>query len=162
VPAVFVVDVAAPRSPRRMPLATNVEYVLPVFHWTPDGKTLVVMTLNRAQNEITVLAWEPGRARPRALLRDHHRTWINSFTALRFLRKSTDFLWVSERDGWLHCYRHSRDGSVAPAQLTRGPWQIEASMSLGWSGAPVEVDPAEEWIYFSATEKDPRERHVYR
>jgi dipeptidyl-peptidase-4 len=162
-PAVFVVDVAAPRTPRRMPLGTNIEYILPEFHWTPDSKTLAVMTLNRAQNELTVLAWEHGtRARPRALLTDHDATWINAFNALRFLRKSTDFLWVSERDGWLHCYRHGRDGAVAPRQLTRGRWQIEASMSLGWSGAPVEVDPAEEWVYFSATEKDPRERHLYR
>ena len=162
-PAVFVVDVAAPRTPRRMPLGTNFEYVLPEFHWTADSKTLAVMTLNRAQNELTVLAWDHGgRARPRALLTDHDATWINAFNALRFLRNSSDFLWVSERDGWLHCYRHGRDGASAPHQLTSGPWQIEANMSLGWSGAPVEVDPAEEWVYFSATEKDPRERHVYR
>jgi dipeptidyl-peptidase-4 len=162
-PAVFVVDVAAPRTPKRMALDTNIEYVLPEFHWTADSKTLGVMTLNRTQNELTVLAWDPGtRGRPRACLIDHDRTWINAFNSLRFLRKSTDFLWVSERDGWLHCYRHARELSAAPRQLTRGPWQIEASISLGWSGAPVEVDPAEEWIYFSATEKDPRERHVYR
>ena len=162
-PAVFVVDVAAPRTPRRMPLGTNVEYVLPEFHWTADSKTLAVMTLNRAQNELTVLARDQDtRARPRVLLSDRDATWINAFNALRFLRNSTDFLWVSERDGWLHCYRHSREGSAAPRQLTRGAWQIEASMSLGWSGAPVEVDPAEEWIYFSATEENPRERHVYR
>jgi len=162
-PAVFVVDVAAPRSPRRMPLGTNVEYVLPEFHWTDDGKTLAAMALNRAQNELTVLAWDhSGRAQPRVLLKDRDATWINAFNALRFLRQSKDFLWVSEQDGWLHCYRHGRDTGDAPRQLTQGPWQIEASMSLGWSGAPVEVDPAEEWVYFSATEKDPRERHVCR
>jgi dipeptidyl-peptidase-4 len=162
-PAVFVVDVATPRTPRRMPLGANVEYVLPEFHWTADSKTLAVMALNHAQNELTLLAWDLGaRSRPRVLLTDRDATWINAFNALRLLRKSTDFLWVSERDGWLHCYRHGREGGSAPRQLTHGPWQIEASISLGWSGAPVEVDPAEEWAYFSATEKDPRERHVYR
>src|SRR5206468_1586352 len=45
---------------------------------------------------------------------------------------------------------------------THGPWQIEPESSQGWSGKPFELDPANEWIYFSATEKDPRERHIYR
>jgi dipeptidyl-peptidase-4 len=68
---------------------------------------------------------------------------------------------VSERDGFLHCYRHDRDGK-ALNPVTHGPWQIEASLSLGWSGRPFEVDPEEQYVYFSATEKDPRERHLYR
>jgi dipeptidyl-peptidase-4 len=61
----------------------------------------------------------------------------------------------------MHCFLHDRDGWMQ-RQITRGPWQIEANFSLGWNPRPVEVDPRGEWLYFAATEKDPRERHVYR
>ncbi|MFM1768961.1 MAG: hypothetical protein RJA22_1490 [Verrucomicrobiota bacterium] len=150
-----------------MTLPAGVEYVLPEFNWTPDSREVAVLTLNRAQNDHAAWAWRPagGGDAVRLLVRDRDATWINVFEGPRFLRHSASFLWLSERDGWLHLYRHSRAAGVAPGAgtaLTSGPWQIEANFSQGWSGRPFEVDPEEVFAYFSATEKDARERHVYR
>lgn len=162
-PSVHLVDVSGGgKWKRTMALPAGTEYIVPEFNWTPDSKTVAVLTLNRAQNQFTAWAWNPAtRAAPRPLVRDRDPAWINVFEGPRFFRHSTDFLWLSERDGWLHAYRYGRDGTLR-GPLTRGPWQIEASFSLSWSGHPIEVDPEERWAYFSTTAKDPRERHVYR
>ena len=163
VPALFValLDDAAPVV-KSMPLAAQVEYVLPEFTWTPDGKTVHVMTLNRGQNELTVQAWNPSAgSSPRVLLEERDAAWLNIFEGPRFLKKSTEFVWLSERDGWLHAYLFDAVAGER-RQLTRGPWQIEPMQSLSPLPRPFEWDPAEEWGYFSATEADPRERQIYR
>jgi dipeptidyl-peptidase-4 len=171
-----------------MPLSTNVEYVVPEFSWTPDSRSVAVMTLNRGQNELEVFLWDgTGRGQPSLLLQETDSAWLNVFDAPLFLARSpaeagetslrketpgrasrssgsrkavTPFVWLSERDGWLHAYRY--DERLSPRQLTRGDWQIEASSLPSWSEQAVETDPDNRWIYFSATHPDPRERHVYR
>jgi dipeptidyl-peptidase 4 len=161
-----VVDASGGRV-RWMTLPAGTEYVVPEFNWTPDSREVAVLTLNRAQNDYAAWAWKPsaGAGALRLLVRDRDATWINVFEGPRFLRHSAAFLWLSERDGWLHAYRHPREAGKEPGPgtpLTAGPWQIEASFSQAWSGRPIEIDPEEVYAYFSATEKDPRERHVYR
>src|SRR5207249_12137183 len=74
-----------------------------------------------------------------------------------FLKGGRRFLWLSERDGWLHLYLY--DVGIPTKQITHGPWQIDGSITP--DGAALEGD-AKGWVYFAATEKDPRERHLYR
>jgi dipeptidyl-peptidase 4 len=163
IPSVFAVSVgSSPASPRAMALPAGAEYVLPEFHWAPDGNTVHVMTLNRAQNEVAVLAWSPetGDA-PRAILTERSAAWLNLHEGPRFVQDGREFLWLSERDGWFHAYRYDRTGNVL-GPVTRGPWQIEPAQGHTWSGHPFECDPTGEWMYFAATEADPRERQLYR
>lgn len=161
VPSVRVVSVNRSRPPRLLPLDASVEYVPPEFSWTPDSRSVAVMTLNRAQNDLSVLLWNPVSGKPRVLLREIDRHWINVFDPPRFLKDGRRFLWGSERDGWYHAYLYQNDGQLL-SQLTKGSWQIEAEQSQSWSQLPFESDPEGQWLYFSATEKSPRERHVYR
>jgi dipeptidyl-peptidase-4 len=173
-----------------MPSVTNTEYVVPEFSWTPDSRSVAVMTLNRGQNEVSIFVWETsGRSRPRLLLRETDSAWLNVFDPPLFLGHSaaakrglfsaresgpdgafkssrakasvSPLVWLSERDGWLHAYLFNADGK-SPRQLTRGPWQIEANFSPSWSEHGLEIDPDNRWAYFSATDPDPRERHLYR
>jgi dipeptidyl-peptidase-4 len=162
-PTVCVADATGRARPvRTMRLPANAGYVVPEFTWSPDAKTVHVLTLNRAQDELSVLAWQPARSRvPRVLFQERDRAWIDVFEGPRFLKSGQHFIWLSARDGWLHTYLFSADGWMRH-QITRGPWQVEAQQNLGWTGHPYEIDPAGEWIYFAATEKDPRERHLYR
>src|SRR6266498_368295 len=161
VPSVCVVHIGQPKPlARSMALDAGVEYVLPKFSWTPDSKGAAVMTLNRGQNQLTVRLWKTSWGKPRVLLRESDPCWINVFDPPRFL-KDKRFLWATERDGWYHCYLYQDDGTLL-RPLTAGPWQIEPVFSQSWSGRPYEIDAANEWAYFSATEKDPRERQLYR
>jgi dipeptidyl-peptidase-4 len=178
VPRMCCVDVTKARSHVViMPAATNTEYIVPEFSWAPDSMNVAVTTLNRGQNERSVLLWETsGRRAPQLLLREMDSAWINPFDPPLFpkparSRKSpasasseavVPFIWLSERDGWLHAYRYDLDGAP-PRQVTRGAWQIEPNFSLSsWNDHAVDVDFQNGWIYFSASNPDPRERHLWR
>ena len=166
------VDGESPRT-SRMTLPSGVEYVLPELTWTPDSKSVMAMTFNRAQNELSLFAWTPVLpGAPRLVFQDKDSAWINVYSGPRFIAGNpkaaapnsalgADFVWLSERDGWLHAYLYSGDGALT-RQVTRGEWMIAPNSASHWNAQPVEIDPAGEWIYFSATEKDARERHIYR
>lgn len=144
----------------RVPLHDrNAEYFGPSSSWTSDSAAVSVLTLNRAQNELTVHLWKPDSGEDRELLREKDPYWINSLDPPQFLEDGRRFLWLSERDGWLHLFLYGLDGKLLK-QLTTGNWLIDHP---AFSDAPLfQVDEKSGWVYFAATEQDPRERQIYR
>ena len=137
----------------------SVEYFGPSVSWTPDSKAVAFLTLNRAQDELDVHLWDAVAGTDRVLLTEKDATWINSLEPPRFLGDKQRFLWLSERDGWLHLYLYDIDGKLQK-QLTRGDWMIDRP---AFSNTPmVAVDEKGGWAYFAATTPDPRERRLYR
>jgi dipeptidyl-peptidase-4 len=145
----------------------DIEYFGPAFSWTSDSKAVSFLTLNRAQTELTVRLWDAAKGEERVLLTEKDPYWINSLDPPFFLRDGQRFLWLSERDGWLHVYISGRALDQAPLpgqpslqQVTHGNWMIDHP---AFSDVPmVQVDEKGGWIYFAATERDARERHLYR
>ena len=137
----------------------RVEYFGPMFSWTPDSKAVAFLTLDRAQDELNVHLWDAARGAHRLLLTEKDPYWINSLAPPHFLADNQRFLWLSERDGWLHLYRYGNDGELQ-AQLTGGDWMIDRP---AFSNTPIiAVDEKGGWIYFAAASPDPRQRHLYR
>ena len=72
------------------------------------------------------------------------------------------FLWLSERDGFMHLYLYSTEGKLV-RQLTQGDWMIDTSAwNLLTPGRPVHVDPTGRWAYFITTRNSPLERQIDR
>jgi dipeptidyl-peptidase-4 len=71
---------------------------------------------------------------------------------LRILKDSKRFLWASERTGYRHLYLYDLGGKQL-AQLTKGDWEVSQMET---------VDEAKGIAYFTATEKSPIERQLYR
>ncbi len=67
---------------------------------------------------------------------------------------------MSERDGYAHLYLCELAGSCRT--VTQGPWIVDGRVSFTGSGPDFVIDERSGFVYFSATEKDPRERHLYR
>ena len=125
----------------------------PAFSWTPDSAAVAFTTMNRTQTELELLLLpRSGSAGPRSLLKETSASWVNSHEPPLFLPDGSGFLWLSERSGFLHLYRYRMDGTLSGA-LTSGAWEIDGEPKLDAAGGAV---------FFSATEKDPRERHFYR
>jgi dipeptidyl-peptidase-4 len=122
--------------------------------------------LNRAQDELNLrllpVPSSPGDplGAPRTILTERSRTWLNTFGAPRFLKDGRRFLWLSERDGFAHFYACDVAGGCRA--VTQGPWAVEGRVSFGGSGPGYVLDERTGFLYFTATEKDPRERHLYR
>jgi len=141
-------------------------YVLPQLGWTADSRQVAFQHLNRAQDELELrLLPVPSAPRdplgtPRTVLTERSKTWLNTFGAPRFLKDGRRFLWLSERDGFAHVYLCDVAGGCRP--VTQGPWMVDGRVSFTGSGPGFVLDERSGLLYFTATEKDPRERHLYR
>ena len=145
-------------------LPDDTEYIMPFFAWFPDSQEAVYVTENRAHSVLELKAWNPTAGAGRTLIQETDPSWVNenSYAAPLFLGDGSQFLWLSERDGFMHLYLYSRQGEVI-RQLTQGEWMIDTpAWNLLTPGRPVYVDPAGNWAYFSATRNSPLERQIYR
>ncbi len=154
----------ATAPPLTVPLPEGAEYVLPFFTWTPDSNHALFITVNRDHTELLLNRYTPQSGELRTLIKETAPDWINEerYAAPVFVGDGSQFLWLSERDGFMHLYLYGADGTLV-RQLTQGDWMID---STGWNvltpGKPVQADPAGAWAYFIATRNSPLERQVYR
>ena len=138
--------------------SSSVEYFAPRFSWTPDSKSVCFLTLNRDQTEEVAHLWNVNSGASRTLVTVRDKYWINSLNPPRFLSGGR-FLWLSERDGWMHLYLYSMDGKLQD-KLTRGDWMIDRPL---FSDLPMfQLAGNSGWVYFLSTDPDPRQRQIYR
>ena len=150
--------------PLEVPLPPDAEYVLPFFTWTPDSNHALFITVNRDHTELILNRWTPQSGELRALIKETAPDWINEdrYAAPVFIGDGSQFLWLSERDGFMHLYLYAQDGTLVK-QLTQGDWMIDSSAyNLLTPGRPVHVDPAGTWAYFTTTRNSPLERRIER
>jgi len=148
---VYVVSVAG-GTPRRMDTGPEADIYLPRVNWVPDSKRLAIQRLNREQNNLELLLADASNGKTSVILTEKDPNWINVSDDLHFLKDSNRFVWSSERTGYRHLYLYDLSGKQL-AQLTKGDWEV----------AQVDaVDEAKGLVYFTATEKSPIERQLYR
>jgi dipeptidyl-peptidase-4 len=162
--SLHVIDVAAGGQAQTIPLPKEVEYILPFFTWAPDSREALYLAENRDHTLLELKAWNPSTHAGRTVIRETDPDWINEFlyVAPVFLKDGGQFLWLSERDGFMHLYLYSREGEMI-RQLTEGDWLID---TLPWDlltpGRPVHLDPSGAWAYFSTTQVSSLERQLTR
>ena len=137
---------------RVMDTGAETNIYIPRVQWLPDSKRVAIERLNRAQTVIDLLFAEAGSGKSRVVMSEKDLYWINVSDDLTFLKDGKRFLWSSEKTGYRHIYLYDMDGKQL-AQLTNGEWEVIAVQG---------VDEAKGVVYFTATEKSPLERHVYR
>ena len=143
---------AAGGATRWMELGDTRDKLLARVHWAPDSRTLAVERLNRVQNRLDLLFADAAAGTARVVLAEQDPYWINVNDLFRFLHNGRQFLWGSERDGFLHLYLYGADGRQE-AQITRGEWQVTSLAG---------VDETAREVFFVSTEAGPLERHLYR
>lgn len=130
--------------------------------WLPDGRRLAVQTLDRPQTTLDLFVADAATGKVRHLLRETDEGWINLHDDLHFLANDAGFIWSSERSGFAHLYLYDMDGRLQ-RQITRGEWATRASSDMFWLRQTIVcVDEKAGWVYFTAMEKSPIERHLYR
>ena len=138
--------------------SSPVEYFGPRFSWTPDSKSISFLTLNRDQTEEVVHLWNVEPGTDRTVLEEHDKCWINSLNPPHFLSGGR-FLWLSERDGWMHLYLYDLNGKLLN-KITSGDWMIDRPL---FSDLPMfQLAGGSGWVYFLSTAADARQRQIYR
>jgi dipeptidyl-peptidase-4 len=138
------------------------DFYLARVHWLPDN-TLLAELEDRRQQELRLIGFsDAGRGSARELLRETSEVWINlhhDFHALELDEAAAaahpeqvgGFVWASEKTGFRHLYLHGADGRELLA-LTSGEWMVDGL---------VDVDEAQQKLWFMAGKDDPRQRHLF-
>ena len=139
-------------EPRVMDTGTETDIYIPRVNWLTDSRHLAIQHLNRTQTTLDLLIADAATGKTRAALGETDPNWVNVSDDLYFLKDGKRFLWSSERSGYRHLYLFDLDGKQL-AQLTKGEWEVTSLDA---------VDEAKGLVYFTATEKSPLERQLYR
>jgi dipeptidyl-peptidase-4 len=146
-----------------MDTGADKDIYLPRVQWLPDGKSLAIQRLNRAQNKLELLLADPGSGKSRVLLTETDPFWINLGPAnIEFFADGRRFLWPSERTGFRHLYMYDIDGKLE-TQLTQGNWAVDTSSGFG-PGAPtaLRLDEKHGFVYFMSNKDNRVEQHLFR
>jgi dipeptidyl-peptidase-4 len=127
---------------------------LPQMTWAPDSKGLFVQRLARDHQTLELLYADAAGGSVQSVLVDRDPAWLDitdDLTPLAGDEADGDILWSSERSGWRHLYRVSRQGTIQA--LTGGDWSVDALIG---------VDEARGWVYFYAKKDSLIDQQVYR
>jgi len=139
-------------EPRAVDIGAETDIYVPRVNWLTDSKHLAIQRLNRAQTRLDLLIADTNTGETRSVLSENDPNWINLSDDLYFLKDGKRFLCSTERSGYRHLYLYDVGGKQL-AQLTKGDWEV-----AGLDG----VDEAKGLVYFTATEKSPLQRQLYR
>ena len=133
--------------------------------WSPDGNTIYLQELNRAQNDCRLVSYDAttGR-RQKELYRETSDKYVEPLHPIMFLPwDSTKFILQSQRDGYNHLYLFSIKGgenttAECVAQLTRGEWVVQEVLGFNRQQESIVIaankyHPLHRWLY-SVSVKD--------
>lgn len=121
--------------------------------WDPSEKFVYVVLVNRNQNHIWFNKYsaEDGRF-IKTLFEEEHPKYVEPEHPAWFIpNQPGQFIWMSERDGFMHLYHYDTEGRFL-GQLTKGNWVVESI--LGY-------DPAARNIIISGTDSSGLNLHAY-
>jgi dipeptidyl-peptidase 4 len=127
------------------------DFLIVSVDWNPDSSKVIYQVQNREQSWLDLNTADATGGSPKTLFRETTKAWVEPNGNPEWL-KDGSFLWLSERSGFKHIYHYAADGTLK-RQVTNGPW--EARTLHG-------IDPTNEWIYFSGTERSVMGGDVYR
>jgi dipeptidyl-peptidase 4 len=120
--------------------------------WAGNSNQLVLEYLNRLQNNNRVLLAEANTGDVHTVLEDTDPKWVDLMDSFQWAEGGKSLLWLSERDGWRHLYKTSREGG--PLQLlTPGATDIIQEVS---------VDDHSRSFYYLASPDNATQRYLYR
>ena len=93
--------------------------------WSPDGKLIYLIELNRAQNHYSLDAYDPVTGNKTATLyTESSDKYVHPMHAIAFLPwDNSRFILQSEKDGYNHLYLFDTSGKQIK-QLTTGKWIV--------------------------------------
>lgn len=124
---------------------------IPRMDFIPASNELFIQQLNRQQNTNRVWTIAIGQTEPKNIFTDKDAAWLDTNDNIVWLKDNKYFTWESERDGWRHLYRVSRDGKeIVP--ITKGDFDYIQ---------PVGMDIEKGIAYFIASPDNFTQRYLY-
>ena len=127
------------------------ENYIPRMEFIPSTNELFIQQMNRQQNTNKVWICAVGETKPVNIFTDTDKAWLETNDNVMWLEGNKWFTWESERDGWRHLYKVSRDGKqIVP--ITKGAFDYVS---------PVGTDLKNGLVYFIASPDNFTQRYLY-
>ena len=104
----------------------------------PAAAQLLIQQLNRLQNKNRIMLGDIHDGSASIIFTEEDEAWIDLHDGLKWFDEGRAFTWLSDRDGWRHIYRCSRDGREVQL-LTPGEFDVIRLLA---------IDEQEEWVLF--------------
>lgn len=122
------------------------------MEFIPNSNEVMIQQLNRLQNQNKVWVGSVESMKLDNILTDKDDAFLNIHDNIVWLNNERYFTWTSEKDGWLHLYKVSRDGKeIEP--ITRGEFDIVNVNCIDKEGG---------YVYYIAAPESHTERYLYR
>jgi dipeptidyl-peptidase-4 len=125
---------------------------LPRMDFIPRSNDLMIQQLNRLQNTNTVWTADVNTLEIQKIHSDRDEAFLDVHDNIMWLEDDRYFTWTSEKDGWRHLYRISRDGKEEQL-ITKGEFDVVRVTC---------IDPKGGYVYYIASPENPTERYLYR
>jgi dipeptidyl-peptidase-4 len=134
---------------------------VPRMEWAAENEDLIMQFLNRKQNQSDLMICHVADGYTQAIYTEKDSAWIDQegryYPGYRmggwdWLAGGKEFLWASEKDGWLHLYRISRDGKTETL-VTHGNFDV-MDIKL--------IDEKSGYVYFMASPDNATQKYLYR
>ncbi|TAJ65391.1 MAG: S9 family peptidase [Chitinophagaceae bacterium] len=151
-----VVDILTAKTNwMQIPTDPVLQSYVPRMEWAANSTQLIMQHLNRKQNTSHILLSDVATGKSTSIYQETDVAWIDAVASLSdkfWLNGGKEFLWTSEKDGWRHLYRISRDGKTETL-LTKGNYDIMGVTAVDETGG---------YVYFNATPDNATQRYLYR
>ncbi len=125
---------------------------IPRMEWAGTSDAIVIQRMNRLQNTNIVMLGDVKTGAMVPVMTEQDEAWVNTVDEWEWLDRNLSFIWTSERTGYRHVYRVTRDGgSIRP--ITFGGWDV-INIEL--------VDTEQGWLWFLASPANATQRYLYR
>lgn len=113
------------RITKTMDLPIGETDYVPSLEFDGEGTSLMVMILNRDQNNLRLFKVNPGSTVARQILSESDKAWISpqAYGMVKYFKDF--FVFASERSGYRHLYQYNYSGSQM-RQITSGDFNVTA------------------------------------
>jgi dipeptidyl-peptidase-4 len=152
-PKVGIYNLASKKTVFISPRGNQDDY-LTNLSWTPDEKYVLIAELNRGQNDMSLNVYDAQTGTfVRTILTEKSEKWVEPEHPAFFpSEKSTNFVWISEKNGFNNLYYYSIDGKLIK-QLTHNKFPTREI---------IKSNAAATEIYFKATGENPTNMLTYK
>ena len=128
------------------------EHYLPRMEFIPGCNELFIQQMNRPQNTNKVWTVKIGETQPVNIFTETDAAWVETNDNIHWLKGNKYFTWESERSGYRHLYRVSRDGKeIIP--ITKGNFDFIREVGM---------DTQKGLVYFIASPDNFTQRYLYQ
>lgn len=140
---------------KAMNIGEEADIYIPRIKWTHESDELVILWMNRLQNNLKILLTNPATGENTEIYNETNEYYIEITDNLHILAnkkgENAGFILTAELDGFNHVYYYDMDGKLQK-QLTSGSWDVDHI--LGY-------DSKEKVVYYQAAKSAPYNREVF-